>query len=352
MLSYETKGSPFERGRQQGAACHGLAHGWMAAALDDLARTVGASSAADAIQQAAPRVDAWRRQMAAVFPAGDETCCGIAAGLGMDEPTYFTAYFTIRMAGVFAQCTTLGFRDADGRPLLGKTDDLGEAQCGNNVLEICRPDEGYRHLHLHYAGTIWTVAGMNERGLAMGMTGIPGPSTENDGMLSLAALHTILPACATVAEAVEQVRTLPLNHYGFSLLLGDADGAMALLEKSAAGTVVLPLRPDGVYLHTNHILDPDFAAQNPAQREPVRTNGQRRFARAERLLPGVARTEAGLAGFLADRGPDGAICQIGADGLTTDFGVLFVPQEKRLTLWPGPPAVTSPESWSMDALFR
>ena len=204
---------------------------------------------------------------------------------------------------------------------------------------------------MHFAGSIWTVAGMNECGLAMGMNGIPGPTLERDGLLSLTALHTILPSCANVAEAVARIRETPVNFYGFSLLLGDASGEMALVEKNGAGCAVLPERPDGCYLHTNHVLDPALAAQIPPQPGPVHRNGTRRYQNAERLLNSLPRTEAGMRAFLSDRSPEGAICQRGEEGLRTDFGVLFAPTEKRFVYWPGYPSEVAPRTVEVGRLF-
>lgn len=351
MRTFETAGTPFERGRQQGEACRELAVAWIGESLAELAARFGVASPAEAVRQAEKEMARWRKQMAAVYPAGEEECCGIAAGLGMDEATYFTAFFSMRMVGAFGQCTTLGFRDAAGGPLLCKTDDLFPEQLGRNVLEIARPDTGYRHVHLHYAGSVWTVAGMNERGLCIAMTGIPGPTLDTDGLLSLTGLHTLLPACATVAEAIDHIRALRLNFYGFSLLLGDAAGGMALVEKTGIGTVVLPEQPGGFFLHTNHILDAAFADRNPPQREPIHSNGLRRYRNALRLLPSLPRTEDGIRRFLSDRSPEGAICQQGADGLHTDFGVFFAPMEKRLVFWPGYPACTEPQALRMGEVF-
>lgn len=348
MLCLYTSGDACARGRQQGEACRELALGWMEPALAQLA---GGGPVADAVRRCDARVSRWRRQMAAVSPESDAQCAGIAAGLGLDEPTYFTAYFFVRMAGVFGQCSTLGFRDAEGRPLLAKTDDLFADGLGRNVCEVTRPERGYAHIALHYAGTDFTVAGMNECGLCIGMTGIPGPSRDADGLVSLTALGTILPRCATVAEAIGHVCALRLNFYGFSLLLGDADGGLALLEKTLVDTVVLPPRADGAFAHTNHILDPAFAAKNPPQKPPIDANGRRRYATIERLLPSLPRSEEGMTTFLTDRSPSGGISQMGCDGLTTDFGVLFAPRENRMTLWPGPPAVTTPERWEAAEVF-
>jgi hypothetical protein len=351
MLAFETSGSAFARGKQQGETTRELARAWIEPLLDGLAAQLKTTSVAETVRRAEPAVTRWRRQMAVVYPEGEAECCGLAEGLGLDEPTYFTALFGMRMVGVFCQCTTLGFRDAEGRPLLGKTDDLFLTELGKNVLETTRPDTGYRHVHFHFAGSVWTIAGMNERGLAMGMNGIPGPALEQDGLPSLIALHTILPACATVTEAIAYIRDLPVNFYGFSLLLGDAEGGLALVEKNGTGTVVLPEQPAGFYLHTNHILDADFAARNPPQREPIQTNGERRYRNALRLLESLPQTEAGMRAFLGDSSPEGAICQQGAEGLHTDFGVLFVPMEKRMVFWPGYPAHTDAQILDVGRLF-
>ncbi len=169
---------------------------------------------------------------------------------------------------------------------------------------------------------------MNRPGLAMGMTGIPGPMKEEDGLFSLMALHTVLPACANVGEALEHLRALPVNAYGFSLMLGDAEDD----------------RPLG---HTNHILDADFARRNPAQSGPIDANGRRRLDNALRL----AREGAGIERILADRSAAGAICQRGEDGLHTDFAVLFEPVEGRLRLWSGPPGRKRPVTYSVDRLL-
>ena len=123
------------------------------------------------------------------------------------------------------------------------------------------------------------------------MTGIPGP-LRDDGLFSLTALHSILPACADIEQAIAHIRALPLNAYGFSLIMGDADGGLALIEKTSAGLVVLDPEQYAI-AHTNHILDEDFAAQNPTQSEPTDSNGRRRLENARALLAaGVPAREA------------------------------------------------------------
>lgn len=181
-------------------------------------------------------------------------------------------------------------------------------------------------------------------GLAMGMTGIPGPQRQMAGLLSLDALHAILPACGSVEQALDYIRTLPLNAYGFSLLLADAQGSLALVEKTATGTAVIAGLP---LAHTNHILDPDLAQQNPGQNEPINTNGQRRLATARALLTQGATP----AQIIADRSAEGPICQRGEDGLHTDFAAVFNPVEGLVHLWAGYPDQVQLEAIRLADIF-
>ena len=331
MLTMTTTGSPFERGRQQGQAVRDRALPWITETLKRLAQNVGAATPEEGVSRLRGEIRRWRDHAAAVDPDGIEEYRGLAAGLGLDEDTVFA----IQVNGPLLtarRCTTVGFRDATGRPLLGKTDDIFRHEIGMNVLETVRPDRGHRFVALHFAGTTGTVAGMNERGLAMAMTGIPGPTLDQPGLPELLGLRPVLPTCGNVREALDYLTRLPVNWYGCSLLLGDAAGEMALVEKNGAGLALVPEQA-GALVHTNHILDPDLAARSPQQSEPVRTNGIRRFANAQRLLESLPRTEDGMRQLYSNRGAAGAIWQEGEDGMFTDFAVLLVPTEGRFTVW-------------------
>jgi predicted choloylglycine hydrolase len=331
MLAFETHGTAYERGIEQGKRCRELAPRWIERYFRDFSQRFNAASPDEVIPRFENEIVNLRNSLAKLFPDGYEECRGIAAGLGMDEDKYFAAVFSIELRD-WIQCTTVGFR-GDGKPIIGKTDDIMEHEVGLNVLETTYPDKGLRHIHFHFAGTIWTVAGMNESGFAMGMNGIPGPTLNQEGLASLTALHTILPVCRNVPDAIEHIHALKLNWFGFSLILADAGGGLALVEKTGLGTVVLAEEAGGFYAHTNHILDADFAAKNPRINRPMRENGMRRLERLRNLMPEAARTENGMKGLLCDRGKSGALCQQGEDGFYTDFAVMFLPAEKRIVYW-------------------
>ncbi|MEE3259567.1 MAG: C45 family peptidase [Candidatus Latescibacterota bacterium] len=331
MLRIETRGTPRQRGQQQGEATRDLALPWIERRLDELQQRYQVASQTALLERIRPQLGLWRQEKEKLYPQSAAECAGLAAGLGLDEESYFTLTFYHRLGRHLPQCTVVGSRDAQGRPLLGKTDDIGQQDLGMNICETTWPDTGYAHRHFHFAGTIWTIAGINECGLALGMTGIPGP-LRDEGLFSLTALHSILPACADVDEATAHIRALQLNAYGFSLVLGDAQGGLALLEKTSAGMVVLD--PATVPLaHTNHILDQEFAEQNPAQHATIHHNGVQRLKTAQTLLASGAQPQE----ILRSRNPAGAICQRGEGELHTDFAVVFSPMERRMHLWPGYP---------------
>lgn len=346
MFRLETRGGPRQRGRQQGEATRTLAQRWLQPALAQLARQRAGGSIEGLVAGARPLVGRWVGQWRAVFPDGVEECLGIAAGLAWSEDLYLTALCHHRLSGRLPQCTLVGRREA-GRPRFAKTDDIGRQQLGMNVLEVCRPEAGHACVHIHFAATPWTVAGMNRPGLAMGMTGIPGPMKDEDGLFSLMALHTVLPACADVPEAVAHLRDLPVNAYGFSLMLADAAGRLALVEKTGAGMAVRETAGDEPLVHTNHILDAAFAARNPAQVPAIDANGRRRYDNARAL----AASDLTLEEIVADRSPAGAVCQRGEDGLHTDFAAIFEPDAGRIHLWSGPPAAMEAQTVDVRRLL-
>jgi acyl-CoA:6-aminopenicillanic acid acyl transferase len=344
MARVETRGDAYSRGKQQGETFRDKFAPWMKRLLDERSKRLGTSSQAELHKE---KVERWCDYMEAACPEGIQECRGIIAGLGVDEANYFAAHFGPDLPSALLQCTVVGLRDAKGAPLVGKTDDVAKWELGMNVLESTWPEKGFRHVHFHFAGTIWTVAGMNERGLAMGMNGIPAPVLDAPGMSSLATLHTILPKCATVAEAIEHIRSLKVNAGGFSLLLGDATGALGLVEKTGLGTVVLPEQKKGAFAHANGILDPAFAKRNPPQGDPIRTNSQQRYDNVLRQL----QTGAGIEQILCDRSPRGAICQRGENGMHTDFAAIFAPVEKKFKFWSGTAGSETSEAVEVAKIF-
>jgi len=331
MMIIRTKGSPSERGRQQGEAGRDIFKPWMEYVLEAWRLKSGAASEADLLRNLAATMHTYWLGLQQSAPALAEEVQSLALGLDVKFERYLAALSGWQHPDFTAGCTTIGFHDEKHHPVLGKTDDLHRNELGKNIVEITCPDKGLRHVHFHFAGTIWTIAGMNKEGLAMAMTGIPGRRIASPGLTSLDALHTILPVCRTVGDALDHVRALPLSNGGFSLILGDAGGKIAIVEKTPAGMAILNAEND-IYAHTNHILDPDFAGQNPPQNEPLAGNSLRRLARVRNGLGDRPRSIDILRELLREGSPRG-IWQDGDAGMFTDFAAIFMPAQKKVEFW-------------------
>lgn len=336
MLKITTQGSFYERGKQQGKLAKDAALKWMLPKINHLNQ-----SRKD--EEVKRQVIDLKNTLNMTYPEGYEECCGIASGLGIPEDEYFKAVFAWRLLSAFENCTTISFIMDDNKPVIGKTDDIFEVELGANILEFTYPGKGYRHAHFHFAGTIWSTAGMNECGLCMGMTGIPGVEKSEDGFMALDALHTILPSCKTVNEAIAHLEKINLIYYGFSLMLGDTNGDIALVEKTGNGMSIINPSDDGFLIHTNHILDSNLAERNPKQNELILINGINRYNNAKALTNTIPKTKAGMEEFLNNRNSNGAIRQQGEDGLFTDYGVLFLPAEKKFSYYSGYPNYNTEE---------
>ena len=352
MLKIRTSGSPVNRGRQQGQACCDKVRPWLDARMADLRIRYAVSTNDEVVRKLRPSIQTWQEWMTDIAPELNEELSGIASGLGIDEMTYLAVIFSSDLPDDLTNCTTAAFRDAKGHTVLGKTDDLYLKQLGMNILEVAEPDSGYRHAHLHFAGSIFTTAGMNERGLAMGMNGVPGKRTGCPGLSSEIAIHTILPACATVEEAIQFVRNLPVTCGGFNLVLGDKAGTMAMIEKTSMGCGVLSAGSKDYLLHTNHLLDPDLARINPCQMEPLNTNSQKRFRHATPSLESCGRSLASMHELLFCKEGDGAICQTGDADLYTDYVIIFQPMAGCFEYWQRDTGGEKPERIEIDRLWR
>jgi len=335
MLKIKTSGTPFERGLQHGKCCKDIAWRWIEHSFKELTEEFKVSQASDVVRQNVSKLNGWRNQWEATDPDGIDECCGIAKGLGMDEETFFLLQFKVRLVKSFNACTIAAFRDGQGQVIIGKTDDLNNSGVGCNILQEVKPDGGHSFVGFTVAGHVGVFSGMNECGLAAAFTGIPGPSLDQEGMPAYQGSHAVLSQCATVKEAFGFIKTLKINYYGFSVLLGDAEGDMMLIEKNGYDTIVMPLQKDDFLQHTNHILDAEFALKNPPQEKSVDINGRRRYENGLELLSTLPHSEVGMKEYLNNRSDFGAICQDGVDGLYSDYRVMFIPAQGEIVYWPG-----------------
>ncbi|MFO7697335.1 MAG: C45 family peptidase [Anaerolineae bacterium] len=245
-------------------------------------------------------------------------------------------------------CTALGLPNTPEGPLVAKTDDVALEERGYEVLFRVRPAGGHALLCYAFGGTVWNQGGMNARGLALAMTGLPPAGWRNrDGIPGLLLLRQVLHLCATVEDALAYVTAHPLRGYGCTLTLADATGGdvfvaevcgagvRSVRHSSAHGTMAVRRATREATVRTNHPLCAETVALKPDSEWAARyavpglqINSEARLENARRLVRETPWTVEGLKGLLGDHTVPGAICQHGQAGLHTSIAMIMVPWQR------------------------
>ena len=292
---------------------------------------------------------------------------GMAAGLGVAFEDVLTRHTFNALSPILpalsqAGCTSIGLGASDDGPLLGKTLDGGAAApdlarctpiCAARAATmtglVVRPREGYDVLCWNGGPSLFTESGLNARGLCVGAnSGRPVfAGQDGRGMPQHLIMRYSLIHCATVPEAIDFVRAIPLAGKGINLVFVDAEGRSATLENCADGHAVHDA-VRGVSFSTNHYVDakmfqrglqaaPDYLAS------PHFQNSVNRWCYLERRLRKEAPARfsfAFLKALLSDGRNPGAVCQHpgnnDANWLTT-MGMICVSHRRELWLSQGIP---------------
>ena len=348
MFVFKTKGNARDRGFQQGRALRDYSSRWLVKLQEELLQHAGAQSLQDALKTQEARLDRICRQWRAADCDTLDEAKGIAAGVGMDEQLYLN--LLCMNAKRLMDCTVLAFEDSSGSPVIGKTDDILEHEIGQNVVEIAVPRTGHAFVSFGFAATVWTFSGMNEHGLAAALTGVPGPSLAQDGAPTAIGARGLLQRCRTVPDAIDYIRDMKINFYGFSITLGDAEGEVAQVEKNGIGFAMLEPRANDCYAHTNDILDVSLSQISPQQPEPLRTNSLRRYHSTLKWAQNSKKQLDSMLAFLSVHAGCDHIIQTGQDGFYTDYRVVFLPQERKL-LYVGGYKSDQVEEMAVDAVL-
>lgn len=218
------EGDARARGLGQAARCPEMAEAVQAAIRDRLA-------AAD-LRPAASFIEAQRAATARLAPEALEELGGIADGFGLaaDEVFVFLHLGCIadlaRMAAEPDGCTAF----AQGGVVAKNRDFRPEHAALQRAFALRDPAWGGRSvLALGSLGApgAWS-SGINSDGLALADTQIP-TARHGPGLLRYFLMNRLLARCASVAEALAEIRALP-HAGGGSLVLADAGGAAAAVE--------------------------------------------------------------------------------------------------------------------------
>lgn len=214
-------GAPAELGRQQGAALRSQIHANVAVLLGDF--LTGAKSAQR------DKINAWQSRLRTFcfdhWPHLQAEIHGIAEGAGLDrelaELLSFRAWqYEVYHAGA---CSSFALPGAGGRILTGGT--LDDPRFLYTIVQAS-PAAGLRYLSFPIAGTVWANRGMNEAGLALGISSLicPGVTFDLEKLVPVdLVFRDMLQFCSTVAEVEARCRKFK---FFCNLIAVDAGGGV------------------------------------------------------------------------------------------------------------------------------
>ena len=106
--------------------------------------------------------------------------------------------------------------------------------------------------------TVGRYGGINEAGLAIGLTAIPGYPHDKPGVILHIATRWVLDNCSTTKEAVSFMKRIP-HFRGNNYLIADQQGDIALVEGSPE-RVTVTSATDGLAFAANRFQSPEMLA--------------------------------------------------------------------------------------------
>ena len=320
------RGDPHALGRQQGASLRAQIHANVAALLGD--HFNGASAGRRA------QILAWQKRLRTFccdhWPWLPGEMQGIAEGSGLDLATVELLNFRAWQYDVYhaGACSSLAVADEHGHILTAGT--LDDPRQLYAVVQ-CQPTTGLRYLSFPIAGTAWANRGMNEAGLALGISSLicPGVKFALDRLVPVdLVFRDLLQFCSTVAEVEARCRQFD---FFCNLIAVDRHGDVFAGSHYCGERTAYPAT-GGMAALTNHPLEP---AATTLQARGY-TGPEPGAASVERLaqLNAWNRSHFGRATVAAAQALLGAAAKPGrVNNPNTAFATIAVPQADPHTLW-------------------
>jgi isopenicillin-N N-acyltransferase-like protein len=281
--------------------------------------------------------------VANVRPEALEEMRGIADGAGMS----YTQIRDLNFSGELwsetfldppmRACTLVGLARTPQGELIGKSLDVTEGDEAYILAQRVQPANGYRFVHLTFAGTIWTDGGVNECGLAEVNSSLCTCAANWQGYPPFLMLRELLERCATVEEATRLALERDAINYGNNILLADESGDLAVVERSVTRQALRWRADDAPMLFaTNHSLTPELE-EVLGGGEILLTNSRERFERLLELDPTPPGSLEGLQNLFRDHTRPGGFCQHGQGNLHTIAALIVAPRLRQIWVAHGAP---------------
>ena len=198
---------------------------------------------------------------------------------------------------------------------------------------LAKPTGQPAALVLSHVGSPNAEMGMNERGLAIGITGLPSANVNHQGVGWQQDIRAILHHCTTTVEAIDMLHGIPIRGFGYCLVIVDCSGDVAICDKVAYAFGVK--RPAGNVAYVTNV--PQCPNVIPHTITPFSENGLQRMALLSKLCADEAQMDFSLEGalrlFLTHGKPVG-LCQHGPE-LHSTTGFFMLPQKGKVRISQG-----------------
>ena len=266
------------------------------------------------------------------LPGLAEEIHGIAEGSGMSLREVCALSFLIDLAVTGSACTGVVFADGPDGPVVGKTSD-----CTPGIQQ-----EWLRPRRVHPRGALAAIThshvgspnaemGMNEAGLAIGISGMLSRGLDTHGVGWQQDIRGVLHVCATTRDAIAMLRRIPIRKTGYAMVVGDASGDVAVVEKLVGAVAVRPPQ-NNIAFEANIPLCPETLPHaDPAW---CSDNGHQRTELLDRLCRREHWSDFSLDGMLklfSHHGNPVGLCQHGPE-LHSQTGFFMLPRKRELHL--------------------
>jgi hypothetical protein len=335
------KGTPRELGRRQGTAVRSQIHANIAVLLGDF--LTGAKSAQ------LEKISAWQKRLREFcfdhWPWLQPEIQGVAEGAGIEPALAELLSFRAWQYEVYhtGACSSFALPGADGKILTGGT--LDDPRFLYTIAQVS-PSTGLRYLSFPIAGTVWANRGMNEAGLALGISSLicPGVKFDLDQLVPVdLVFRDILQFCSTVAGV--EARCRQFKFFG-NLIAVDATGA-TFASSNYCGGYAKHESPARTFALTNHPVGAAEAA--------LRTRGFTGPDPSGFSLERLGQITAWMREHTSRATVEDAIAFLGVMPATgrvnnphTAFATIAVPQIHPHTLWIAQQPVTTTAFHAFD----
>ncbi|MDB6169174.1 MAG: peptidase [Verrucomicrobia bacterium] len=335
------QGAPHDLGRQHGAALRSQIHANVGALLAGFFR--GTSS------PLLEEIRAWQKRLRAFcfdhWPWLEDEIQGIAEGAGLDRTTAELLSFRAWQYEAYhaGACSSFALPGSDGKILAGGT--LDDPRFLYAVAQV-QPTAGLRYLSFPLAGTVWANRGMNEAGLALGLSSLlcPGVTFELGHLVPVdLVFRSMLQFCSTVAEVEAGCRKF---HFFGNLVAVDRHGGVFASANYCGGMTTYPAT-DGIARLTNHPVEPAanaLRARGFTGPDPGAFSTER-LAQIDAWIAAQTRRASvrDAAEFLGGASQFGSV-----NNPNTAFATIAVPESDASVLWVAQQPVTADAFYAFD----